>query len=158
MPERQTQSQMVDGVQEAIAARGLDTLGVRPAIGPETAPFWKAAARGQLVVEMCMRCGLHLFPPRGVCRRCHSREVDWVALEPPGVIYSSTVNYNAWAPGVEAIYAIGLVEFPRFSGVRFVGYVDGFDGEPPIGALVDFGFHLTSAGLHRLHFTRWDAG
>ena len=81
--------------------------------------------------------------------------VDWVALEPPGVIYSATVNHNAWAPGVEAVYAIGLVEFPRFSGVRFVGYVDGFDGDPPIGALVDFGFHPTSGGLHRLHFTRW---
>jgi len=155
MPERRTESPVEVGTREAIAARGLDTLGVRPAIGPETERFWKAAARGELVVEMCMRCGLHIFPPRGVCRRCHSREMDWVALEPPGVIYSATVNHNAWAPGVEAVYAIGLVEFPRFSGVRFVGYVDGFDGEPPIGALVDFGFHPTSGGLHRLHFTRW---
>ena len=158
MSESRTESPLVVGTREAIAARGLDTLGVKPAIGPETEPFWKAAARGELVVEVCMRCGLHVFPPRGVCRRCHSREMDWVALEPPGVIYSSTVNHNAWAPDVEAVYAIGLVEFPRFSGVRFVGYVDGFEGEPPIGALVDFGFHLTSGGLHRLHFTRWNGG
>ena len=155
MSQRRTESQGVVATQEAIAARGLDTLGVRPAITPETEPFWKAAARGELVVEMCMRCGRHVFPPRGVCRRCHSRQMDWVALEPPGVIYSATINHNAWAPEVEAVYAIALVEFPRFSGVRFVGYVDGFDGEPPIGAPVDFGFHLTSGGLHRLHFTRW---
>jgi uncharacterized OB-fold protein len=139
----------------SIITGGLDTLGVKPAIGPESEPFWKAAAAGELVVEMCMRCGLHVFPPRGVCRRCHSREMDWVTLEPPGVIYSSTVNHNAWAPDVDAVYAIALVEFPRFSGVRFVGFVDGFDGEPPIDALVDYGFHVTSNGLHRLHFTPW---
>lgn len=148
----------IQDLQDATAAlkeKGHDALGVRPAITPETERFWKAAARGDLLVEMCMSCGLHIFPPRGICRRCRGRAMEWVKLEPPGVIHSVTVNHNAWAPNVEPVYVAALVEFPQYSGVRFVGFVEGFEDEPPIGTRVDFGFHDALGGLHRLHFTPW---
>ncbi|MGE0304574.1 MAG: Zn-ribbon domain-containing OB-fold protein [Acidimicrobiia bacterium] len=133
----------------------MENLGVRPAISPETRPFWDAAARGDLVVEFCTACGLHIFPPRGVCRRCHSRELDWVTVEPPGVLYSYTVNHNAWFPGADAVYTLALVEFPEYSGARFVGFLKGFEGEPTIGTQLDVSFQPAFGDLHRVLFSRW---
>jgi uncharacterized OB-fold protein len=154
--------QLADGepaidVKAVLEAKGLTALGVRPAITPETEPFWKAAAHGELLVERCTSCGLHVFPPRGLCRNCRSRTMEWVAVEPPGVLYSVTENHNAWSPDVETSYVVALVEFPEYSGIRFVGIAEGFDGVPEIGTLVDFGFHPALDGLARLHFTPWDA-
>lgn len=133
----------------------MEVQGVPPALTPEARPFWEATARGELLIERCMACSLHIFPPRGVCRRCHSRKLDWVALEPPGVLYSYTINHNAWSPGLEAEYGFGLVEFPQYSSVRFVGFLDGFDREPEVGALVNFSFIESVHGFHRVCFSPW---
>lgn len=155
MSNQHGESRLLVDARAAIEAKGHHTLGVRPAVTPETEPFWKAAAAGELIVELCLRCGLHNFPPRGICRRCLSRTMDWVSVDPPGVLYSVTVNHHAWAPDIEPGYVAGLVEFPHYSGIRFVGLVEGFEDEPPIGALLDFGFHTALDGLQRLHFMPW---
>lgn len=139
----------------SLPLRALDQQGVRPAITPESEPFWAAAARGELVVEECPGCGLHIFPPRGVCRRCLRRDLTWTRVQPPGVLASFTVNHNAWSDGVEDVYGIGLVEFPRYSSVRFVGFLDQMTDPPVIGSLVDFAFVASTQGIHRIFFAPW---
>ena len=133
----------------------IQRQGVRPAITPESEPFWKAAKHGELTVERCQGCGLHLFPPHGICRRCLRRELQWVRITAPGVLVSWTVNHNAWSSDVEAVYGVGLVEFPSHSNVRFVGFLDGFEDPPTIGALVDYAFEDSDKGIPRLCFTPW---
>jgi uncharacterized OB-fold protein len=132
----------------------LAVLGIRPAIHAESEPFWAAAAAGDLVVEQCGDCGLHIFPPRGVCRHCYSRNLGWVALSPPATLYSYTVNHHPWAPEI-GTYAVGIAEFADYSGVRFVGMLTGFEVEPEIGQLLAFEFSESLGGLSRVHFLPW---
>lgn len=132
----------------------LAALGVRPAIFPESRPFWDAAAQGRLVVEKCKHCALHIFPPRGVCRRCLGREMIWVDVSPPGVLYAFTENHQPWLPDLGP-YTVGLVELPNHDRIRLVGILHGFAGEPRIEDLVDFKFAPFGEGLSRLYFGPW---
>jgi uncharacterized protein len=138
--------------------------GVPARITPETAPFWTAGAGGELVVEQCTDCGLHIFPPRGVCRGCYGRELRFVPVRPPGVVYARTVNHNAWYPDGPSVFPLVLVDFPDYSGVRFVGRCTGSgdaiepgdtDTLPKIDDLV--GFELVPAfdGRFQLVFSPW---
>jgi uncharacterized OB-fold protein len=139
--------------------------GVPARVTPESAPFWAAGAGGELVVEECLACGLHIFPPRGVCRGCHGRELRFTPVRPPGVVYATTVNHNAWYPDGPTVFPLVLVEFPDYSGVRFVGRYAGPDGRcggsggagdlPRIDDLV--GFELVPAfdGQFQLVFSPW---
>ncbi|GAA0628882.1 hypothetical protein GCM10009547_35690 [Sporichthya brevicatena] len=132
----------------------LAVLGVRPAITPESKPFWDAAAQSRLVVERCDDCGLHVFPPRGICRRCLGRSLSWVDVAPPAVLHAFTHNHHPWAPGL-GVYTVGLVELPEHDRIRMVGVLDQLEREPRIGDLLDFTFTPFSEGLTRIGFVPW---
>ncbi|SHM65271.1 Zn-ribbon domain-containing OB-fold protein [Cryptosporangium aurantiacum] len=124
------------------------TLGIPPAVTDETAPFWAAAAEGRLVVERCSTCGAESFPPRGICRECRGRTLEPTEITGCGVVYSYTVNYQRWLPGLEVPYAIVLVEFPSHPGVRVVGRLRGCPPEAvTIGAVVEIGFEPGPGGF-----------
>ncbi len=67
-----------------------DTEWTRPIPRPDavSAPYWDAAARGELVIQECKSCGHRQFYPRAVCTDCggdvgpifgvgeHIRDVD----------------------------------------------------------------------------------
>jgi uncharacterized protein len=117
------------------------TVGIPPAVTEETEPFWSAAKEGRLLVEHCTDCGAESFPPRGICRSCRSRDTEPVEITSRGQIYSLTVNYQQWLPGLPVPYAIVLVEFPDHPGVRVVGRLRGCPPEEAvIGMQVDVGF------------------
>lgn len=135
----------------------LELPGVPARITAETEAFWTAGQAGSLVVEQCSACGLHIFPARGVCRSCHGRELRFVPVRAPGVVYSMTVNRNAWYPDGPAEFPLLLVEFPGFSGVRFVGRWDG-DEPPGFGDEVDFRLIPALGDRFQIVFRPWDAG
>jgi len=117
------------------------TTGIPPAVTEETEAFWSAAREGRLMVERCERCGAESFPPRGICRTCRARTTQPVELTGPGEIYSFTVNYQQWMPGLEVPYAVVLVEFPDHPGIRVVGRLRGCDPTSVrIGMPVAIGF------------------
>lgn len=147
-------SRLGDGLHEDATLDALSKLGVRPVVSAESQPFWDAAAQGRLVVEQCKNCNLHIFPPRGVCRRCYGREMIWVDVRPPGLLHAHTQNHQPWLPNLGP-YTVGLVELPKYDGIRMVGMVMGFTGEPRIGDLVDFKFARFKGGLSRLYFAPW---
>jgi uncharacterized OB-fold protein len=65
----------------------------------------------------------------------------------PGRIYSFTVNYQRWLPDLEVPYAIVLVEFPDYPGVRVVGRLRGCDpAEIAIDDEVEVGFEPGPGG------------
>jgi uncharacterized OB-fold protein len=100
---------------------GASTAVVRiePAVTPEMAPFWDAAGHGRFAVQQCTQCGHHLFPPRGICRSCRSFELEFVDAPLAGVLYSFTVNHQAWLPDV-GVFGLGLADFPATPGVRLL--------------------------------------
>lgn len=137
------------------SAEDLAVLGVRPAVSPESAPFWEATERHELAVEQCTACLRHQFPGRGICRSCLSRQTRWVTVDSPAVVYSYTENHQPWLPGLSR-YTLVIVELPEHDGLRFVGLLVGQDSPPEIGQLVGFGFTTALEGLSRLHFTPWE--
>jgi len=67
-------------------------------ITPEIAPFWDAAAAGQLVVKHCNACGQNHYYPRAHCPFCMSSDVAWLTCTGEGVIYSFTTLKRGPAP------------------------------------------------------------
>ena len=123
------------------------TVGVPPGITHDTRPFWDGAALGRLVVERCCMCGLHVHPPRGVCRRCRRRDLEWVDVRDRGVVATFTVNHHPWWPGLEVPYVLALVEFPDRPGLEVLGRVRGLPADAVrVGMIVEVGFEPGPSG------------
>lgn len=124
------------------------TIGIPPAVDPESEPFWHAAGEGRLLVERCTDCGAESHPARGMCRSCHSRATAPAEVTGRGVVYSFTVNHHRWLPGLEVPYAVVLVEFPAHPGVRVAGRLRGCDPrDAAIGMRVAVGFEPGPGGV-----------
>ena len=65
-----------------------------PPAAPWTAPFWKAAQAGRLLIQQCPQCGQYIFYPRRHCPHCGALEVSWVEASGRGTVYSFTVVEN----------------------------------------------------------------
>jgi uncharacterized OB-fold protein len=123
------------------------TIGIPPAVTEETEPFWNAAKEGRLVVERCTACGAEAMPPRGICRQCRNRSMEWAEVTSPGVVYSFTVNHQRWLPDLQVPFAVVLVEFPDHPGVRVVGRLRNCPIENvAVGLRVDVGFEEGPGG------------
>lgn len=65
--------------------------------------------KGKLFGSRCKKCGDYGFPPRIICKKCYSEEVEKVELSGRGIIHASAVVVNAPL---------------RFEGPYGVAYVD----------------------------------
>lgn len=78
---------------------------------PESAPFWDAARRGELLLRHCRDCNqVHWFA-RSICPFCWSTDTDWTRASGQGHIYSWTVMRRSDHP--YAIAYVELAEGPR---------------------------------------------
>ncbi|WP_332715680.1 Zn-ribbon domain-containing OB-fold protein [Pelagibacterium mangrovi] len=93
-----------------------------PSPDPETLPFWEAAARDRFVLPKCNQCGRVHWYPRGTCPFCLSSDIEWVASEGLGVIYSCTVFRRADPP-----YVVAYVELDE--GLRLLTNIVADDPE-----------------------------
>ena len=71
---------------------------------PETKVFWKAAARGRLLLPKCTSCGRFHWYPRRVCPHCASTSIEMHAAKGTGEVYSYSIMRRAKVP-----YAIAYV-------------------------------------------------
>ncbi|ONH30892.1 hypothetical protein BL253_11680 [Pseudofrankia asymbiotica] len=100
-----------------------------------------------MLVERCADCGAESFPPYGMCRSCRSRVVEHVEITGRGHVYSLTVNYQRWMPGLEVPYALVLVEWADHPGVRVFGRLRGCPPEDAaVGMTVEVGFEPGPGG------------
>jgi uncharacterized OB-fold protein len=81
-----------------------------PVPGALTAPFWAAAARGELVVPQCSACGLRFFVPEPACPRCMSETWTYQPTSGRGTVYSVTVVYRTPGAGFETPFALAVVD------------------------------------------------
>lgn len=84
-------------------------------------PFWKAAARGELVVQECSSTGKKVWPPRFISPYDPEAELRWVPIEGKGEVYTYNVVHRAFFPYFKdkVPYAIVIVELE--DGVRMLG-------------------------------------
>ena len=55
------------------------------------AEYWRAAAKGELVVPTCRQCSRAFWHPRPRCPYCGSEKVELVASKGSGVLHTFTV-------------------------------------------------------------------
>jgi uncharacterized OB-fold protein len=122
-------------------------LMARPVPVPDeaSAPFWAAAARGELALARCSVCAAVAHPPEVVCPACRSTEPAWT-FEPAaatGVVRSWTVLRQPFLPGFVDDLPIALVDvaIDGTGDVRLIGrLLDGVDAPIALGAAVTVDF------------------
>jgi hypothetical protein len=89
----------------------------------DTAEFWAACQRGELVVQECAGCGRWRFPPRPMCPHCRSLEVRWVATSGRATVWSFVVPHPPLLPayGELAPYNVVVVALDEDATIRMVG-------------------------------------
>jgi uncharacterized OB-fold protein len=91
----------------------------------DTAGFWEAARRHELVVRACDSCAAVLHMPRAYCKHCGSWEGSWKPVSGRGTVYSWTVAEHQVHPAYPAPYTVVLVELEDEPSVRLMGYLPG---------------------------------
>ncbi len=82
------------------------------------APFFAAAKEHRLVVQRCARCATLRFPPRELCTRCLSTDVEWAEVSGRGEVFSFNVMHQVYHPAFArevpyAVVIVKLVEGPK---------------------------------------------
>jgi uncharacterized protein len=113
-----------------------------PTVTAETAPFWRAAASGELLLPRCARCERFIWYPRDFCPHCGVGDVGWVPVTGRGRIYSVTVVRRAPHPNyANAVpYSVAVVELDE--GIRLLTNIvspdlDGLAIGQPVEAVFD---------------------
>jgi uncharacterized OB-fold protein len=89
----------------------------RPRLDEENRAFWTGGAQNKLFITRCNDCGQFTHPPRLLCRHCQSENVAPTAVAGTGVVDTFTINYQAWAPGLEVPLVIARVRLDGVPGV-----------------------------------------
>jgi uncharacterized OB-fold protein len=77
----------------------------------ESAPFFEACARGELIVQGCATCGHRQFYPRRWCLECDGTDLGWVPVSGDGqlITYSVVRRAPSAAHKHRVPYVIGIV-------------------------------------------------
>ena len=85
----------------------------KPMPGPDavTAPYWKAATEGRLLIQECPACGHRQWYPRALCTAC-GRDPEWLECTGLGTVHTYTVvRQMGMRPFRDELpYAIGMIE------------------------------------------------
>lgn len=131
----------------------------RPVPVPDegSAPFWAAAARGELVLARCSKCERRTHPPAPVCPNCHHTEPGFTfePAAPTGTVRSWTVLRQPFLPGFVDDLPILLVDaaiddtlHADGTEVRLIGrLLDGVDVPIALGAAVVVDFEQLGDGV-----------
>jgi len=94
-----------------------------PLITETSAPFWEAAARGELRVQACASCGRLRFPPRPVCPWCQSFESEWPLMSGRATVWSYVVPHPPLLPAFQPLapYNVIVVALDEDPTIRMVG-------------------------------------
>ncbi len=88
-----------------------------------SAPFWLGLRDGRLCVQRNAKTGVYQFPPQWICHDTQTFDVEWVEVEPIGVIYSWTRVWHPVHPALKDVgpYIVVVVELPDAGCVRMLG-------------------------------------
>ena len=83
-----------------------------PPVNQDSAPYWRAAREGRLLLRHCTACGNVMFYPRMACPRCLSMDLGWQEASGRGQVHSATTCFRApdQAFRAEVPYVIALID------------------------------------------------
>lgn len=91
-----------------------------------TAPYWRAAAEGRLVLQHCRGCGRWIHFPEPRCAMCGSDQFDWDAVSGRGTVATFSVIHRSFVAGFDGEpYVIAWIDLPEQPGLRVFGNVTG---------------------------------
>jgi uncharacterized OB-fold protein len=109
-----------------------DTATIRPFTA---ASFDQYLAEGKLMASRCVNCGTLNLPPRAICPKCHSENLEWTETSGKGKLAGFTVVSIAptfmieQGYGRDKPYASGIVELE--GGVKISARITGVDATKP---------------------------
>lgn len=87
--------------------------------------FFKFLRTGELMGAKCDGCGNIMLPPRPICMKCGSRELQWIKLRDTGTVEALTIIYIAPSKfKEEAPYSLAVIKLddgPKVTA-RLTGY------------------------------------
>lgn len=89
-----------------------------PILAHDTEFFWEAARDRRLVAQQCGSCAALRHPPRPMCPRCNSLDIDIVELSGRGAVYSFSFVHYPQSPAFDYPVFAALVDLEE--GVRLV--------------------------------------
>jgi uncharacterized OB-fold protein len=90
-----------------------------------SAPFWRAAAEGRLLLQFCRPCRSFIYYPRPFCPSCWREDLEWREASGRGRVYTYTVVRRAATPAFadKVPYVLAIVELEE--GPRMVTNIVG---------------------------------
>ncbi|WP_164478356.1 Zn-ribbon domain-containing OB-fold protein [Mycolicibacterium stellerae] len=129
-----------------------------PLADADSAPWWDALERGQLLIQCCTGCQRLRWPARAICNDCGSFEWRWIPATGRGTIASWTVTHRS-APADATPTVVVMVRLDDQDDIFMPGFVDGPDDGSglSIGLPVNVGFDEVAVGSDgwRLSVLRW---
>ncbi|MFC2059978.1 Zn-ribbon domain-containing OB-fold protein [Chloroflexota bacterium] len=115
-----------------------------------TLTFHQLLSEEKLMGSKCKKCGTLFSPPRPICFKCYSTEMDWAPLKGKGKL-STFTSINVGPPSMVAQgydrthpYCSGVVELEE--GVKIDARIVGVDASKP--ETIKIGTPLTVEFLH----------
>ena len=99
------------------------------------ASFDKFCAEKKLMASKCQKCGTLSLPPRPLCLKCHSTDIEWQQLKGKGKLVAFTViGVGPWTMIKEGYdrehpYCSGIIELEE--GPRIATQILGVDVKNP---------------------------
>jgi uncharacterized OB-fold protein len=105
-----------------------------------SAPYWEGLRSETLKVQRNPKTGVYQWPAQWITHDTQSFDIEWVAVEPKGVIYSWTRVWHPVHPALKEAgpYIVVVVELPHAGKVRMLGNLLGDPRQSvEIGAAVE---------------------
>ncbi len=90
--------------------------------------YWRLREqRYHLTGVKCLKCGNLSFPPKKVCPKCHSREMEKYTFGKKGTVYSFTTIYQATEAFAQDVpYMVAIIELEK--GVKITAQLTDIRG------------------------------
>jgi uncharacterized OB-fold protein len=102
--------------------------------------YWRGLEDGVFKLSRCAACKTWIWPAHHRCGTCGSWELEWVALEPVGKVFTYTRTRYAFDRVIERAedvpYVTVVAEIPAADNVRVMGLLAGDETGLAIGAEV----------------------
>ncbi len=100
---------------------------LRPApwVTRDSAFFWEAAKREELVGQACGQCGVLRAPPRPMCPHCNSVASEARVLSGRGTVYTWVIPRYPVIPGFEGTNIVAVINLEE--GIRIVSNLVGIE-------------------------------
>lgn len=91
---------------------------------PDSAAFWEALQRGELLLPHCGSCRRWIWYPRSLCPHCGSLALEWLPHDGHGTVHAFCIQHQTSAPHLRPLTPFVTVLVDLAPDVRMMGLLD----------------------------------